>query len=140
MREYDFSTGLVTRMTDTDNSVSSLTVYDVFGGPTLVKAAENKDEETHTSTEYSEVNRRVIVRSDLTAKDDGKLVSIQHYDQLGRIRLARQLEDATNPNDAYDENEGHQGADALHSLWLELLFPDLQSVIAPRSVAQPAVK
>ncbi len=104
-REYDFSTGLVTRGTDVDNNVSSATVYDVFGRPTLVKAAENKDEEIHTSTEYSDVDRRIIVRGDLTAKDDGKLVSIQHYDQLGRIRLARQLEDAATQN-AYDETQG----------------------------------
>jgi RHS repeat-associated protein len=104
-REYDFATGLVTRATDADNGVTTSTTYDVFGRPTLVKAAEGKAEETHTSTEYSDTYRRVIVRSDLTAKDDGKLVGIQHYDQLGRIRLARQLEDSTTQS-AIDETQG----------------------------------
>jgi hypothetical protein len=41
-REYDFSTGAVTRVTDVDNNVATATTYDVFGRPTLVKAAEGK--------------------------------------------------------------------------------------------------
>jgi RHS repeat-associated protein len=104
-REYDFYTGLVTRATDADNNVSSSTAYDVFGRPTLVRAAMDKDEEKHTRTEYDDTLRRVIVRSDVETKGDGKLVSIQHYDQLGRIRLARQLEDATTQS-AADETQG----------------------------------
>ena len=104
-REYDFYSGLATRATDADNNVSTLTVYDVFGRPTLVKAAEGKPEETRTASEYSDVNRRVIVRSDLNTVGDGKLVSIQHYDQLGRVRLARQLEDSTTQS-ATDETQG----------------------------------
>ena len=104
-REYDFYTGLVTRATDVDNNVSTATVYDVFGRPTLVKAAEGKPEETRTTTEYSDADRRVIVRADLNTLGDGKLVSIQHYDQLGRIRLARQLEDAATQS-ATDETTG----------------------------------
>jgi len=104
-REYDFSTGVVTRVTDVENNVATATTYDVFGRPTLVKAAEGKTEETRTGTEYSDVNRRVIVRSDQVTLGDGKLVTIKHYDQLGRIRLARQLEDAATEN-AYDETTG----------------------------------
>ena len=105
-REYDFSTGLVIRVRDVDNDVATATSYDAFGRPTLVRVAETETEETRTLTEYSDINRRVIVRSDLTNLGDGKLVSIQHYDQLGRIRLTRQLEDASNPNSAYDETVG----------------------------------
>lgn len=104
-REYDFSSGVVTRMTDVDNNVAIATSYDLFGRPTLVKAAEGKPEETRTATEYSDVNRRVIVRSDQVTLGDGKLVAIQHYDQLGRIRLTRQLEDAATQS-AYDETTG----------------------------------
>jgi RHS repeat-associated protein len=104
-REYDFLTGVVTRVTDVDNNVAAATSYDVFGRPTLVKAAEGKAQEIRTATEYSDVNRRVIVRSDQITLGDGKLVSIQHYDQLGRIRLARQLEDAATQS-AYDETTG----------------------------------
>ena len=104
-REYDFTSGVVTRVTDIDNNVATATSYDVFGRPTLVKAAEGKTVETRTATEYSDVNRRVIVRSDQVSVDDGKLVTVQHYDQLGRIRLARQLEDAATQS-AYDETTG----------------------------------
>jgi RHS repeat-associated protein len=104
-REYDFTSGVITRVTDVDNNVATATSYDVFGRPTLVKAAEGKTEETRTATEYSDVNRRVIVRSDQISLGDAKLVSVQHYDQLGRIRLARQLEDAATQS-AYDETTG----------------------------------
>ncbi|HKO41652.1 MAG TPA: hypothetical protein VJU84_00055 [Pyrinomonadaceae bacterium] len=104
-REYDFNTSLPTRVTDADNNVSTATTYDAFGRPTLVRAAENKSEETRTATEYSDVNRRVIVRADLNTVGDGKLVSIQHYDRLGRVRLTRQLEDAATQS-ATDEATG----------------------------------
>ncbi len=104
-REYDFGTGLVTRVTDADNNVATATTYDALGRPTLVKAAEGKPEEVRTSMEYSDTARRVITRSDQNALNDGKLVSIQHYDQLGRIRLTRQLEDSAT-QDATDETQG----------------------------------
>jgi len=104
-REYDFSTGLVTRSTDVDNNISSATTYDVFGRPILLKAAEGKPEETRTSTIYSDIDRRVVVKSDLNATGDQKLVNIQHYDQLGRVRLSRQLEDAATQS-ATDEATG----------------------------------
>ncbi|MCM3873838.1 MAG: hypothetical protein ND895_24380, partial [Pyrinomonadaceae bacterium] len=103
--EYDYYTGVVKRGTDMDNNVATATTYDVFGRPTLVKAAEGKTEETRTATAYSDTYRRVIVRSDLTNLGDGKLVSIQHYDQLGRIRLRRQLEDAATESET-DETKG----------------------------------
>jgi hypothetical protein len=102
-REYDFFTGVATRVTDADNGVSTSTTYDLFGRPTLVKAAEGKPEETRTSIEYSDTERRVITRSSLTSLNDAdpKLVSIQHYDQMGRVRLSRQLEhpDSESPTD-----------------------------------------
>lgn len=104
-REYDFTSGVVNRVTDVDNNVAVATGYDLLGRPTLVKAAEGKSEETRTAIEYSDVNRRVIVRADQVTLGDGKLVKIQHYDQLGRIRLARQLEDAATQS-AYDETTG----------------------------------
>lgn len=104
-QEYDLSTGLVIRTTDVDNNVSSSTTYDILGRATLVKAAENKPEETRTQTIYGDVERRVIVRSDLNALGDGKLVSIQHYDQLGRLRLSRQLEDSATQSET-DETAG----------------------------------
>src|SRR3984893_3100108 len=88
-----------------DNNVATATTYDAFGRPTLVKAAESKAEETWTVTDYSDINRRVIVRSDLNILGDGKLVTIQHYDQLGRVRLTRKLEDKATQLDT-DETTG----------------------------------
>lgn len=103
---YDLSTGLVTSTTDVDNNVTNETDYDVFGRPKEIRAAANvPGVKTVTRIEYSDVNRRVITRSDLNAAYDGKLVSIQHYDQLGRVRLTRQLEDAATQS-ATDEAAG----------------------------------
>lgn len=104
-QEYDFNRGLVTRATDVDNNVSTATVYDVFGRPTLIKAAEGKPEETHTVMEYSDAQGRQVARQDLNTVGDGKLVSVQHYDQLGRVRLTRQLEDASTQSEI-DETAG----------------------------------
>jgi RHS repeat-associated protein len=104
-QEYDFWTGVVTLSTDVDNNVSTRMTYDDFGRSTLVSVAEDKPEETRIQTVYSDTLRRVIVRSDLDEAGDGKLVSIQHYDQLGRIRLTRQLENAS-PTGETDEEIG----------------------------------
>jgi len=100
-RAYDFYSGRVTQVTDNDNGVSTSMSYDAFGRPTLVTSAEG----SHTTTEYSDTLRRVIVRSDLFAINDLKLVTIQYYDQLGRVRLTRQLEDSTTQS-ATDETQG----------------------------------
>ena len=104
-RGYDFYTGLVTLVTDVDNNVSTSTDYDVFGRTILVREAKDKTTETQTTTVYSDTSRRVIVKRDLSTVGDGKLVTIQHYDQLGRIRLTRQLEDSSTQS-ATDETTG----------------------------------
>jgi RHS repeat-associated protein len=104
-RAYDFSTGLETIVTDVDNNVSTVTSYDDFGRPTLVEAANGLAVETQTATTYSDAGRYVIVQSDLSATGDKKLVSIKHYDQLGRIRLSRTLEDASTES-ATNEQHG----------------------------------
>lgn len=77
----------------------------MFGRPTLVQEAFGTTKERRTTTEYSDTLRRVITRSDLNTTGDSKLVSIQHYDQLGRVRLSRTLEDSTT-QDPYDEQHG----------------------------------
>jgi RHS repeat-associated protein len=106
MQSYDFHTGLVTQSTDVDNNVTTRTTYDVFGRPTLVEEADGiAGVEKQTATEYSDTERRVIVRSDLNTAGDGKLIAIQHYDQLGRICLTRRLESG-NPVEATDKTKG----------------------------------
>jgi RHS repeat-associated protein len=105
-QSYDFQTGLVTQSTDMDNSVTTRTTYDAFERPILVEEADGiASVEKHTATEYSDTERRVIVRSDLNTTGDGKLISVQHYDQLGRICLTRRLESG-NPVEATDKTKG----------------------------------
>ena len=104
-REYDFWTGLVTRTTDADNGVSTAVRYDALGRPILSVAAEGRPEEARTATAYDDALRRVTTRADLRSAGDGLLVSVEHYDQLGRPRLSRRLEDAT-AQDSADETAG----------------------------------
>lgn len=88
-----------------DNNVWTLTSYDFYGRPTLVREAATTFAERQTATEYSDSDRRVIVKSDKDAVGDGKLISIQHFDQFGRLRLARTLENGVS-GDATDETKG----------------------------------
>lgn len=105
--EYDFSSGAVTRVTDVDNNASTATDYDALGRAKLVKAAVDLPEEVRTFTTYFDAERRTVVRSDLDTLTDGRLVQIRHYDQLGRIRLTRQLEGgAITPEVLADESIG----------------------------------
>lgn len=96
---------------DRDNAVTPMdgittrTTYDDLGRPTLVQEAEGiSGKERLTVTEYSDTERRVVVRSDLASTGDGKLVVVKHYDQLGRLFLSRQLEDSS--QSATDKAQG----------------------------------
>ena len=89
---YDFHTGQVTSSTDTDNGVATLTELDGVGRPILVKEAWGKGEERQTQSWHCDRKRRMIERSDLGAKGDGKLVRVTDYDGLGRVRLVRSYE------------------------------------------------
>jgi RHS repeat-associated protein len=103
--KYDFWTGLATESEDADNNVTTRTTCDVFGRPTLVENLDGTTVIRKATTEYSDTLRRVITRADKDTLGDGKLVSVQHYDQLGRTRLARTLESGV-AADAYDETKG----------------------------------
>ncbi|MEK7831692.1 MAG: RHS repeat domain-containing protein, partial [Acidobacteriota bacterium] len=103
--KYDFHTGVTVEAKDTDNNVVTQVTLDVFGRPTRVKEAFGTPAERHTITEYSDTLRRVVTRSDLNTTGDGKLVSIQHYDQLDRLRLSRTLEESAT-QDPYNEQHG----------------------------------
>jgi RHS repeat-associated protein len=103
--EYDFTSGTVKKVTDADNNVSTETEYDALARPTKVKAAAGTANEVWTQTVYDDVNRRVIVKSDIEIKGDARKVGIQHFDQLGRVRLTRTLEDAATQS-AIDETQG----------------------------------
>lgn len=101
---YDFYTGLVTVATDVDNNLSVVTEYDDLGRPTKLRNAAGTALESWVRTEYDDVNRRVVVRSDLDAVGDGRKIAIQHFDQLARVRLIRTLENAAVEDPA---NETH---------------------------------
>ena len=107
--EYDFSTGLAKKTiahgNTTQENVSSETTYDALGRPTKVAAATGTTLEVWTQTEYNDAARRVITRSDLFTKGDGKKIAVQHYDQLGRVRLARNIENAAT-EDPTNEQHG----------------------------------
>lgn len=102
---YDFYSGLVTSTTDEDNDVTSATEYDDLGRPTKVAAAVGLSAEVWTQTVYDDVNRLVIVKSDLETKGDARKVATQFYDQLGRVRLVKSLEDAATQS-ATNETDG----------------------------------
>ena len=107
--EYDFQTGLPKKVTalgnTTNENVVAETDYDAIGRPLKVKTAVNTPLEIWTQSEYDDLNRRVIVRSDLFTKGDGKKIGIQHFDQLGRVRLTRTIEDVATQN-PYNEADG----------------------------------
>ena len=103
--QYDFNTGLVTSTTDIDNNLTNATVYDAVGRPQIIKAAVGTAQEVWTQTTYDDVNRRVVSRSDLYVKSDGRKVATQFYDQLGRVRLTKTLEDVATQN-ATNETDG----------------------------------
>ena len=51
------------------------------------------------------MDRYIVVRSDLETKEDGRKEATQFFDQLGRVRLAKTLEDATTQS-ATNETDG----------------------------------
>jgi len=102
---YDFYTGAVTTSIDVDNNLTTVTEYDPAARPTKVRTAAGTSLESWTSTEYNDIARRIIVRADMDSVGDGKKVGVQFYDQLGRIRLSKTLEDAATQS-ATNENDG----------------------------------
>ena len=63
--QYDFYTGLVTSVTDVDNNnLKNATEYDALGRPKKAISAVDTALEMWTRTEYDDIYRRVVVRSD----------------------------------------------------------------------------
>ncbi len=91
---HDQNLGVVTSVTDSDNSTVTTYGYDTLGRVTSVDEANVRK----TQTAYEDSNRRVVVKRDLASHGDGLLISVTDYDQLGRVRLTRQLEDGSSQN------------------------------------------
>ena len=105
---YDFWSGALTSVTDADNGVTTRTTLDAAGRAIRVEEADGKAEERQINTWYCDVERRVIVRSDL-ADDvgDGELVTVTDYDQLGRVRLRRTYEGDAPPEPSGPDRRAH---------------------------------
>jgi YD repeat-containing protein len=102
---YDFYTGVVTSSTDEDNDLTVLTVYDDLGRPTIVKNAYGTALESWIQTIYNDEDRYIIAKSDLETVGDGRRVATQFFDQIGRVRLAKTLENAASQS-ATNETDG----------------------------------
>jgi hypothetical protein len=95
---YDYWSSLPTAVTDYNGLTRSFT-YDYLGRQTQLKESDSSGLLRETSTFYNDRNRRVIGEADLAAPGDQALVSVTDYDQLGRTRLTRQLENASQSAD-----------------------------------------
>ena len=102
---YDFYSGAVLSTTDEDNDITNSMEYDDLGRPINEISADGTALESWTQTVYDDVNRRIVVRADLEAVGDAKKVATQFFDQLGRVRLAKTLEDASTQS-ATNETDG----------------------------------
>lgn len=89
---YQFETGLAIWSRDEDNNVLSTVGYDAVGRVIEQVAAVNTPTPSKTVTEYHDVARREVVRTNIDSFGDNRSVSVVHYDQLGRERLKRTLE------------------------------------------------
>ncbi|HEX3253496.1 MAG TPA: DUF2341 domain-containing protein, partial [Pyrinomonadaceae bacterium] len=104
---YDYSTGLVTSITDPNNATSTidytnqlLGTIDPFGRPgvtigPLVNAG-GVNQHHRVTTTYEDHLLRVVVASDLNTENDKLLKTRSTSDMLGRPVLVEQTEDGTN--------------------------------------------
>ena len=70
-----------------------------------IKVENDRSVIAWTQTDYNDVGRFVVVKSDLAVIADGKKVATQFFDQLGRVRLSKTLEDAA-AQSATNETDG----------------------------------
>lgn len=106
--EFDFFTGLEVNETLLGNTanenVRNEYSYDALGRPLLRSEAVGTTSARTVRFEYDDAHRVVVTRADRDKLGDGKDVSAEHYDQLGRIRLRRELESPS--DDVNDERRG----------------------------------
>ncbi|MBV9266954.1 MAG: RHS repeat protein, partial [Acidobacteriaceae bacterium] len=95
---WDFATGLMFTKLDL-NGVAAQYGYDPLGRLTSVQEfSANGPPSRTTKTTYDDANRRVTVARDRDALNDGLLVNVTTYDELGRVALTQQLENAATQN------------------------------------------
>lgn len=91
--------------TDFDHNVSPPSIYDNLVRPTKTAPPPRSLLEVWTPPVIDDQNRKVIVKSNFETKGDAKKVATQFYDQLGRVRLVKTLEDAATQS-ATNETDG----------------------------------
>ena len=74
---------------DNDNGIATTFTYDDVGRPKTVIDTVSGNSVRRTLTEYDDANRKVTTKRDLVSINDGKLQSITHYDELGRVTLTQ---------------------------------------------------
>ena len=93
---HDFNSGRITEDTDVDNGSVTLYGYDGIGRTVLVQAEDvNGALVRQTSIYHEDGNRRLVNETDLLSAGDLLLRNVTDFDQLGRVRLIRKLEDAS---------------------------------------------
>ncbi len=87
---WNCGTGLMASQTDVENSFAITYLYDQLGRRTEAKEGNLRVK----STTYDDSSRKVTAKADLGGFGDGKLQTVAHYDQLGRVRLVRESDGA----------------------------------------------
>ena len=95
---FDFNTGLESSETDYNGLTRSFT-RDNLGRVVQVRESGAAGLLRATTTVYEDANRRVVTKADNILPGDQQLVAVTDYDQLGRMRLSRQLESAAGMDD-----------------------------------------
>jgi RHS repeat-associated protein len=90
----DPSSGLLANWTD-PNGIKTAYTYDTLDRLTRVQTAQGASVEADTIYTYEDGNLRAVSCLDKDQTGDRALVSITAYDQLGRVRLTRQMETAS---------------------------------------------
>jgi len=90
---FDASSGLLANSTD-PNGIKTVYSYDTLDRLTKVQRAQGTSLEAGTIYTYEDGNLRAVSCSDQDHNDHA-LVSVVDYDQLGRVRLTRQMETAS---------------------------------------------
>jgi RHS repeat-associated protein len=91
---FEPNTGVMLQTTDPNNLTTAFG-YDRYARLVTSKETSGSTLERVTTNLYEDFNRRIAVKTDLNAPNDQALQSVTDYDQLGRVRLTRQLECTT---------------------------------------------
>lgn len=93
--KYDYNTGLAIEAIDPNGTVNRNEYNDPFNRLTKSISAFGTSLQRQQTTQYDDVNRKVIATADLNAYGDNKLKGEVIYDGLGRNIESRKYENAT---------------------------------------------